>query len=206
MLSIAEYNPFFIKNSFNLPDYKITYKKPIIIDYDPLFYAIFNKMKNHDITHIDYSNVNETQEKMKIAEKLDIMKFKNKDKIMENLMYDKKINMKTFNALCMHYEINVLFVKDNIILKMFYSNASDASNTLDTNIYTMNEKYHFVEMIDTTNKYEITNIDKPIKGISSYKLEELRDISRMLHLPLENLKKQLLYDSINNIFNKLNIF
>lgn len=192
-----EYNPYFIKNSFNLPEYKVKYKKPVVIDYDPLFYTLFNKINNHDITHIDYSNVNETQEKMKLAEKLDLMKFKNKDKIMENLMYEKKINMKTFNALCMYYKINVLFVKDNIFFKMYYSEGS---------IYTMDENYRFVETIDTTDKYEILNIDKPFKSISSYKLEELRDISRILHLPCENLKKQLLYDSINNIFDKLNIF
>jgi len=192
-----EYNPYFIKNSFNLPEYKVKYKKPVVIDYDPLFYTLFNKINNHDITHIDYSNVNEKQEKMKLAEKLDLMKFKNKDKIMENLMYEKKINMKTFNALCMYYKINVLFVKDNIFFKMYYSEGS---------IYTMDENYRFVETIDTTDKYEILNIDKPFKSISSYKLEELRDISRILHLPCENLKKQLLYDSINNIFDKLNIF
>ncbi len=192
-----EYNPYFIKNSFNLPEYKLKPKKTVVIDYDPLFYTLFNKINNHDITHIDYSNVNETQEKMKLAEKLDIMKFKNKDKIMENLMYEKKINMKTFNALCMYYKINVLFVKDNIFIKMYYSEGS---------VYTMDENYHFIETIDTTDKYEIVNIDKPFKSISSYKLEELRDISRLLHLPSENLKKQLLYDSINNIFDKLNIF
>uniref|UniRef100_A0A6C0ESU7 Uncharacterized protein n=1 Tax=viral metagenome TaxID=1070528 RepID=A0A6C0ESU7_9ZZZZ len=203
MLSIAEYNPFFIKNSFNLPEHKIKYKKPIVIDYDPLFYAIYNKMNNQDITHIDYSKVNETQEKMKIAEKLDSInyKFKNKDKIMENLMYEKKINMKTFNALCMYYKINVLFVKDNVYLKMFYN---DKIND-EINYYTMNEHFHFIGNVDVTDKYEIVNIDKPFKSVSSYKLDELKDISRLLHLPCD-LKKQLLYDSINNIINKLNIF
>ena len=201
MLSIAEYNPYFIKRSFNLPEHKVKYKKPIVIDYDPLFYCIFNKMNNHDITHIDYSKINETQEKMKIAEKLDTIKFKNKDKIMENLMYEKKINMKTFNALCMYYKVNVMFVKDNIFLKMFYN---DKINDNINEFYTLNEHYNFIENIDVSEKYEIVNIDKPFKSVSSYKLDELKDISRLLHLPCD-LKKQLLYDSIINIINKLNI-
>jgi hypothetical protein len=202
MLSIAEYNQYFIKRSFNLPEYKVKYKKPIVIDYDPLFYCIFNKMNNHDITHIDYSKINEAQEKMKIADKLDTIKFKfkNKDKIMENLMYEKKINMKTFNALCMYYKINVMYVKDNIYLKMFYNNTNDNDN----DFFTLDEHYNFVENKNVTDKYEIVNIDKPFKSVSSYKLDELKDISRLLHLPCD-LKKQLLYDSIINIINKLNI-
>ena len=138
MLSIAEYNPFFIKKSFNLPEYKIKYKKQIVIDYDTLFYAIYNKM-NQEIMHVD-SKVTETQEKIKIAEKIDLIKFKNKDKIMENLMYDKKINMKTFNVLCMYYKINVMFVKDNIYLKMFYNDNND--------YHTMNEHFQFIENVN----------------------------------------------------------
>jgi hypothetical protein len=63
MLSISEYNPFFIKKSFNLSDYTPKIKKRVIIDYDHLFYELFNKMNNYDLTHIDYKT-NETQEKI----------------------------------------------------------------------------------------------------------------------------------------------
>lgn len=199
MLSISDYNQFFIKKSFNLPEYSIKYKKPIKIEYDKLFYSIFNKMNEHDITHIDY-NIRETQEKIKIAEKMekmDIIKNKNKELIMNNLMYDKLIHIKTFNALCMYYKLNVLFVKDNVYVKMFYSDKDD--------ILTLNENYMFGDSIDISNKYEI-KLDKPLKSVGTYKLEELRDITKLLHLPWEGFKKQQLYDSIKNIIDKLNIF
>lgn len=200
MLSISEYNKFFMKRSFNLPEYTVKYKKSIKIEYDKLFYSIFNKMNEHDITHINY-NIHETQEKIKIAEKLDALKFKNKEFIMNNLMYDKIIHIKTFNALCMYYKLNVLFIKDNTYIKMFYSNSGSED---PSSILTMNENYQFVDLIDISNKYEI-NLDKPLKSVGTYKLEDLRDISKMLHLPWEGLKKQQLFDSIKFIIDKLNI-
>ena len=197
MLSIAEYNPFFIKKSFNLSEYKPKQKKRIVIEYDPLFYAIFNKMNNYDITRAeyDYSKLNEKQEKIKLAveiEKLGI-KQKDKDDIVQNLMYENRINLKTLNALCMYYKINVLYVKDNIFINMKYGE----------NVFYM-ENNRMVDPIDISNKYEV-NLDKPLRCASYYKIDDLRKISTQLHLPIENIKKQQLYDSIHNVLSKLNI-
>jgi hypothetical protein len=100
MLCIADYNQFFIKKSFNLSEYKPRYIKKVIIDYDPIFYALFYKMNNYDITHINH-RINEKQEKIKLSveiEKMDI-KPKDKDNIIQNLMYESRINLKTLNTL-----------------------------------------------------------------------------------------------------------
>jgi len=193
MLSIAEYNPFFIKKTFNLSEYKPKHKKKIVIDYDPLFYAIFNKIHNYDITNENYVRMNETQEKIKIAVEIEKIKLKPKDKddAIQNLMYENRINLKTLNALCMYYKINVLYVKDNIFIKM---------NHGDDNIYIENNR--IIEPIDISSKYEV-NLDKPLRCASYYKIDDLRQISTQLHLPIENIKKQQLYDSIHNVFNKL---
>jgi len=195
MISLKEYNPFFMKRTYNLPDYKPKYKKRIMIDYDPLFYAIFNKFHNQDITHIDYSKINEQQEKTKLAVFIEQMKLKPKEKdhILENLMYEKKISFKTFHALCLYYKINVLYVKDNIFIKFF--------NDTTRPVLYMDERYSFVDPIDITNKYEI-NINKPIKCESYYKVNDLKEIATLLHLPTETMKKKQLYDSITSILNK----
>ena len=214
MLSISEYNPFFIKKSFNLSEYKPKMKKRVIIEYDHLFYELFNKIHNYDLTHIDYKT-NETQEKIKLSveiEKMTVnmndvinkMKNKDKDEIIQNLMYESKINLKTLNALCLFYKINLLYVKDNIFIRMGYNN--------DTKIIMYNNKF-----VETTNdngndngilnyelKYEVF-LDKPLRCASYYKIDELRKISSQLHLPIENIKKQQLYDSIHNVLSKLNI-
>lgn len=195
MLSIAEYNPFFIKKTFNLPEYKPKHKRKIVIDYDPLFYAIFNKINNYDITNVNYVRINEKQEKIKIAVEIEKIKLKPKDKddAIQNLMYENRINLKTLNALCMCYKINVLYVKDNIFINMNYG---DEIICIENN--------RIVEPIDISTKYEV-NLDKPLRCASYYKIDDLRQISTQLHLPIENIKKQQLYDSIHNVLNKLNI-
>jgi hypothetical protein len=210
MLSISDYNPFFIKKSFNLSDYTPKIKKRVIIEYDHLFYELFNKMHNYDLTHIDYKT-NETQEKIKLSVEIEKMnlnmmdvtnKIKNKDKdeIIQNLMYESKINLKTLNALCLFYKINLLYVKDNIFITMYY----EINPTI---IYIMNNKIERLDkekMKDITTKYNV-NLDKPIRCASYYKIDDLRQISSQLHLPIENIKKQQLYDSIVNVLTKLNI-
>jgi hypothetical protein len=200
MLSIADYNPFFIKKTFNLPEYKPKPKKKIVLDYDPMFYAIFNKIHNYDITHVnyvDYSKINEKQEKIKLAVEIEKIKLKQKDKddAIQNLMYENRINLKTLNALCIFYKINVLYIKDNIFIKMAYCERDD-------NLYIENNR--IVDSIDVSTKYEV-NLDKPLRCASYYKIDDLRQISTQLHLPIENIKKQQLYDSIHNVLTKLNI-
>jgi hypothetical protein len=200
MLSIAEYNPFFIKKSFNLPDYnsekrKRKLRKPIV-EEDSMFCALFNKIYNHDIAHIDYK-FNERQEKVKIATEIEKIKLKPKlkEEVELNLMYEKNINLKTLNVLCMFYKINLLYVKDNIFIKMFY-------NQPNTDIIYMNYKTIEPNEIDITSKYEV-NLDKPLRCASYYKVDDLKIISTQLHLPIENIKKQQLYDSIYNVLDKL---
>ena len=221
MLSISEYNPFFIKKSFNLSDYKPKIKKRVIIEYDHLFYELFNKMHNYDLTHIDYKT-NETQEKIKLSveiEKMNVtnmnnmndvtnkVKNKDKDEIIQNLMYESKINLKTLNALCLFYKINLLYVKDNIFIKMgyndtksliMYNNKFIDANTNKSDLDDNSEKTNY------ESKYEVI-LDKPLRCASYYKIDELRKISTQLHLPIENIKKQQLYDSIHNVLSKLNI-
>jgi len=198
MLSIAEYNPFFIKKTFNLSEYKPKHKKKVVIDYDPLFYAIFNKIHKYDITNVNYVRINEKQEKIKIAVEIEKIKLKSKDKddAVQNLMYENRINLKTLNALCMCYKINVLYIKDNIFIKMFYG------KDINDSIYMENNRT--VDPFDISTKFEV-NIDKPLRCASYYKIDDLRQISKQLHLPIENIKKQQLYDSIHNVLNKLNI-
>lgn len=230
MLCISEYNPFFIKKSFNLPDYKPKIKKRVIVEYDHLFYELFNKMHNYDLTHIDYKT-NETQEKIKLSveiEKMNIindvtnkMKTKDKDDIIQNLMYESKINLKTLNALCLFYKINLLYVKDNIFIRMGYNNDtklimynnkfidtkySDNNNNDNDNDNNDNDNVdvHNADISNYELKYEVF-LDKPLRCASYYKIDELRKISRQLHLPIENIKKQQLYDSIHNVLSKLNI-
>jgi len=230
MLSIAEYNPFFIKRTFNIPEHKTKYKKKIVIEYDEIFYALFYKLHNYDHTHIN-NKINEKQEKIKLAVEIEKnirigknekIKPKDKENIIQNLMYDNKINLKTLNALCLFYKINLLYIKDNIFIRMCYGEKVEPKNTLDQEILdenksetvesTMYSNYLFMDtnrfvdadMNTIEKKYEV-NLDKPLRCASYYKIDDLKKISIQLHLPFENTKKQQLYDSIQNVLNKLNV-
>ena len=82
-------------------------------------------------------------------------------------------------------------------------------STLDSNIesnYLVMDTNRFVDLDINTieRKYEV-NFDKPLRCASYYKIDDLKKISNQLHLPFENSKKQQLYNSIENVLNKLNI-
>jgi hypothetical protein len=195
MISVSEYSPFFIKKWFDLPNYKKKKPKKRLVLNDNLFYSFFYKINHLDITSID--KFNEKQEKILLAEKIDKLKFKNKDFIMNNLIYDARIHLMTLHILCIHYNVSLIFIKQNAYYKM---NVTDK-------ILFMNDKYDFIEfdISQLDNYYEITQLDKPLYSLSYYKVNDLIDISKKLKLPHDG-KKQILYDNIYSHLVNLNIY
>ena len=199
MLQIHKYRPFFIKNSFNLPNTPIKKKKKICVHKDDLFYIFFHKIHNLDETTLN--NYNEQQEKINIASFIDKIKIKNKDYIINNLMFDTQINLTVLNAICIHYKINLCYIKDNVYVNM--------CNTPDNyNILVMNNNNMFLSFNKNIldELYEIIHLDKPLYSLSYYKLIDLINIASKIKIPYEKVKKKDLYDSIYNYLVKLNIF
>jgi hypothetical protein len=193
---IEDYAPFFMKRVFDVPDYKKKRPKKTMVLNDYLFYSFFYKINNIDIT--SYDKYNEKQEKVKLAEKLDKMKFKNKDFIMNNLLYDKTIHLMTLNILCIHYSVSVIFIIQNAYYKM---------NVSDKDILYMNSKYEFISFDGNLNNYyEITQLDKPLYSISYYTVADLIDICNKLKLPHDNMKKQNVYNNILSYLINFNIY
>ena len=109
MDTIEKMSPFFLKSRFDIPDFK---KKRVHTNIkDRLFYSIFTKANSIDITDINSLHYNELNEKTLIAESIEKIKFKNKENIMNNLMYDKQIDLFTLAILCIHYKLNLIFIK-----------------------------------------------------------------------------------------------
>ena len=198
MLNIREYSSFFMKRTFDIPKYKQKKLKKKEEPYDYLFYEIYRKINNLD--YISFTTYNEKQVKTKMAEEINKLKIKRKDFIMDNLMYDFNIHLITLNAICMHYKINLIFVKGQIYVKMFHNE--------DSPIIVMDENFKFVDYSESIydTHYEIINLEKPMNCMSYYKLDELIQIAIKLQLNYEKIKKQILYDSIYNNLVKLNIF
>ena len=193
MISVDRVSPFFLKSRFDIPDFKK--KRAHVNIKDRLFYSIYTKANSIDITDINSLHYNELNEKMKIAESIEKIKFKNKDTIMNNLMYDKQIDLFTLAILCMHYKMNLIFINSQTYLR--FDNS-------DTPYVFMDDSYRFVDktMDDISDLLEIS-LDKPLKSIAYYKLADLQDMARRLNLPVEKNKKAELYESIKCILTKL---
>ena len=135
---------------------------------------------------------------MKLAEQIDKMKFKNKDFIMNNLLYDKTIHLMTLNILCIYYKVSLIFIVQNAYYKM---------NVTEQPLF-MNSKYEFIEFditkLDTY--YEITLLDKPLYSLTYYTVPDLIDICNRLNLPHDNMKKQNIYNNIRSYLINLNIY
>jgi hypothetical protein len=145
-----------------------------------------------DRSHIEDKTYQEWHERTKIAEQLEKTKFKNKETIMNNLVYDKVLWLETLNVLCSHYKVNLYYILGRTYVKMFQS---------DKPAWFMNEMNQFIDDLNLESYLEIP-LDKPLKSVSYYKLAELQDMSQRLLLPIEKYKKQELYHSIKQVLIK----
>jgi hypothetical protein len=184
---IASFSPYFIKSSFDIPNTKLKKKKKRT---PPSLFTHFHKRVNQiDRTQIEDTTYNEWNERTLLAEKLEHMKFKQKERIVNNLVYDKELFLETLSVLCSYYKVNIHFIRGRTVVKMMYS---------DKPIWYMNDTNQFLDEIDTSNYLEIS-LEKPLKSVSGYCLAELKEMSTKLLLPLEKYKKQELYNSIKQV-------
>jgi hypothetical protein len=122
-------------------------------------------------------------------------KFDTITSIESNLVNDNNLNPKTFLTLCAIENINIIYVNKNTYYELLM-NDSDV-------IYIVHEledkskyykKYGFeLATVDALNNikntlYKLDNIAKPIKAISSYKVQDLLDICNKL--AIESINKE----------------
>jgi hypothetical protein len=188
---IAAYSPYFMKSSFDIPNTKPKKKKKRT---PPNLFTLFYKRVNQiDRTNIEDTTYNEWNERTVLAEKLEGMKCKQKDKLINNLVYDKEILLETLSMLCQYYKVNVCYLRGRTVVKMIYS---------DKPIWFINDLNQFIDEIDIEHYLEIS-LEKPLKAVSGYTLAQLKEMSTKLLLPTEKYKKQELYDSIKQVLVKL---
>ena len=192
--------------SFSLVSKKQYHTSPLIAkpknsvffpqEKDSLFWC-FYIMKNGDTNYemLEHKNII-TDKKLKIeyVEKIrkekqvvKTYKFATLTHIENNLSNDNTIDAKTFLTLCAIENINVLFVKNKSFFELLMNDTSE--------IYIVywvgNGKFGYEKNIDVSNSiksthYKLDNIEKPIKTISAYKLQELVDICQKLDIEFIN--------------------
>ena len=195
---------------------------------DTLFWIFYILKNGFDKYNLIGSNeyVYEKEIKVKYIEKIRENKKQlrqnnfNKLSTCENeLINEDFITLKTFQVLCALEKIPYCFINANIIY-------SDEFTELESEeiLPEDNDKYKNVNVIHKTNinnyaleidgytmignyiktKYKIENLEKPIKSIGNYKVDDLKQIMKYFKLPVvgengKGLTKQKLYDIIFKI-------
>lgn len=196
MLKLSDYSNHMMKTSFDVPNPPIKKSKKYIVYQDHLFFALYSKINHIDKSVCNMSDYNETNEKIKIAECLENLKFKNKEEIINNLVYDKVITLPTFYILVtMFYKLNLIYIKERTYVDM----KCDSEQPI---VY-IDYKGVFLETEPDLNSLLPIKLEKPLRPISFYKLGDLQTMSTQLAMDSEKKKKQELYDSIKTVLSSL---
>jgi len=118
-----------------------------------------------------------------------------KDTVEDDLVNSRKISIKTFIALCIVSNLNVMFIHR----RKYYEIKCDPDNA--NNIFVIHQfdnptlKYSYEENVSPENiekyrteLYNSHSINSPLKAISSYKVPELRDICKKLNIEDDIIK------------------
>jgi len=200
-------------------------KKPALYipnQQDTLFWC-FYIIKYGDIKYETMNNKNSLVAKQikidfveSIRKNKDIVKMYKFDTITNlesNLANDNNLNPKTFLTLCAIENINIIYVSKKTYYELFVndSNIVYIVHELPSQSKYYN-KYGFeMACVDSlnfikTSYYQISNVDKPIKTTSAYKVQDLINICNKLGITTTNIDtgknktKNDLYESIVQYF------
>jgi hypothetical protein len=187
----------------------ISTKKPSAIFFpkqkDALYWCFF--IAKHGFAKYEYPNTtsfeNEKTSKFeciyKLREKKDLLKAKKikniKEDVEDDLGSKDKISMKTFLALCIAENLNVLYIHKRKCFDV-RSNETEPYHVIHC-IDKPYIKYGYETNVDAVQVEKYRNeyfkwesYDKPLKAVSSYKVEELLDMCKQL-MPDKTYEKKI---------------
>jgi hypothetical protein len=170
---------------------------------DSLFWCFYILKKGFSNYEMEINNqyfVVEKAEKFKYIDLirknkniLKIHKIKPFTELEDDLANKDKISPKTFFALCILENINVILVDKR---KIFELTSIDIDDAHPVNIIHRNNKTyeHHIELDVTMEMlqkyrdtyYKMNSFDSMLKSMSSYKLDELIELCKKLNIPIDN--------------------
>lgn len=204
----------FIKNkdeTNSKNNYKVSNKKEETMykpkQKDSLFWCLYILKHGYSNYEMEIYNKYFTIEKSEkfnyielIRKKKDLLKLhkvKPLTEIEDDLANKEKISIKTFFALCIIENLNVLLVNNRKVYEILCTDIDD-NNPINI-IHRFNENFeHSIELNPTNeiiknyreNYYKMESFDSKLKSIGSYKLEDLMDLCKKLNINIENYKKE----------------
>jgi len=166
------------------------------------FYIILFNLSEYDMVHnyftkekeIKYKWIEEFRNNKSLFKPIKV----SKNTVETELAHNKMITMTSIKALCYLKNINIFYI-DN---QKYYEVIVNENNP----IYLI-EKYEnnfglkqnvTIDKIEyyRNNFWKLENLDKPLKAVSSYKADELRDICKRLKIETIKLTKPQMYEKI----------
>ena len=183
------------------------------------FYILKNGFSNYEMEINNQYFVVEKTEKFKYIELirknkdiLKIHKIKPLTELEDDLANKDKISVKTFFALCVLEDINVLLVDKRKIFEItcIYIDDKHPVNIIHRNSKTYE---HHIELDVTPimvqqyrdTYYTMSSFDATLKSMGSYKLDELTDLCKKLNINIDSNEKTSNEKSINEKHNKKKI-
>ena len=115
--------------------------------------------------------------------------------IESNCVYDKTMNISVFIILMNYMNVNVIYYDD----KLYYELIKEDNNDLIIINKNKNGKYGICLNNDKSDignikhtRFVVDNINKPLKAISNYKVNELKEICLKLKLNIKKDEKNTL--------------
>jgi len=193
-------------------------------EYDTLFWCYFI-IKNGDVKY-ELLNVRNTlvckQLKIEFVESIrqnkqivKTYKFDTITNIENNLVNENNISIKTIMTLCAIDNINLIFISRKSFFELLMNDDKPIYiiREFDGSNYKNSAKKYGFEIANSSmledirsNLFKLDKLDKPIKALSSYKVQELIDISRKLDIEIinkdtgKNKTKNELYEALIQFF------
>lgn len=165
-------------------------------NYDKLFFNFLLIVKM-DSLGLDYNKNIETNLKYEFAQKMENMKFKKIENVINNLCYEENINLKTLSALCCLFSKSMFYYSHNVFINLNENTTLDCHKVYlvrnDSSILCIKgEKQK--ELQDVS--YKIDNLDKIFYSITHYKVDNLKNIGQLLGVNIDGKKKDI-YERIS---------
>lgn len=207
----AEIKPKHVKESIFFPR-----------EQDSLFwcyYIISSGESNYEMMNVKNSLISK-QIKINYVNKIRMnkqivktYKFDTITNLESNLANDNNISIKTIMTLCAIDKINVIFVSRKTYYELLMNDTEPIYIIREVEIQSKyNKKYGFeISSLESlhqirTTLYKIETLDKPVKALSSYKLQDLIDICNKLSIEVKridngkNKSKNELYELLIQYF------
>ena len=126
--------------------------------------------------------------------------------LIEDLGNSSFIHYNSLIGLCYVYKINIILTTGKCMKPYIFNSEEDTFFTIDIDLKHLYIKKTTHEQMKKTH-IPVVNLEKPLKSITSYKLQDLKDIASLLDISLLNNKKKktkkILYQEIKESFIKL---